>query len=515
MPAASSKSDRALGGIVTALIQVAAQGALQVLLAPLILNRAGRETLGAFAIVMQVTSYLTVIDTGFGVALGRFLAQAWPSADVDTRYVSTVYAGRRYYVISSIAMAVVLAGAALVVKRLFQLTGPNGNAASHALLLLAAGLVVRAPFYVYSFALVGAQFLALSNMIGLAALVCRTLLSLGLVWYGGGLMALAAAVVVSDLVSAALAAACFRRRVRLKQTEGCEQEAGNVLKDLWRFGGQYLFAALAAKLYFSTDHIIVGALAGAAVASCYYTTQVPAFFLLTVVWKLTDNLSPGINALYASKAGRRVREMYIEVIRTSATLGIGLAAALACFNESVVASWVGRAQFVDGAMTACLSVFAITQVLGHVSATFLIAAGDVTVLTRTVFASGVINVILSMLLGRRFGISGVMLASAIADLGSVIVVTRVLLRELRLSARSFFRDAILPGAAMNAPFIAVGALALIHGDYWLGKSLLIRLGVFTMLWGPCVWVFGFSRDMKQAASSFARSTVGRALPFFA
>ena len=71
-----NRTERAAAGFLLSLAQYGTQIGLQIVLAPAVLLLAGRETLGAFAILMEVVGYFTILDQGAGMSIGRYFAQA-------------------------------------------------------------------------------------------------------------------------------------------------------------------------------------------------------------------------------------------------------------------------------------------------------------------------------------------------------------------------------------------------------------------------------------------------------
>ncbi len=67
-----SRSAKAAKGFAASVVQFCAQMLLQVLLAPIVLKVAGRETLGAFAAIMQTLGLLAIIDVVGNWSLERF-----------------------------------------------------------------------------------------------------------------------------------------------------------------------------------------------------------------------------------------------------------------------------------------------------------------------------------------------------------------------------------------------------------------------------------------------------------
>ena len=73
---ARDASTRAASGLAASLLQYGLQIALQAILMPVVLRRAGQEALGVYAVVLQIVGYLALTDLGFGAATSRSLAQA-------------------------------------------------------------------------------------------------------------------------------------------------------------------------------------------------------------------------------------------------------------------------------------------------------------------------------------------------------------------------------------------------------------------------------------------------------
>src|SRR6185312_2209500 len=74
-----SRSERAAKGFAAALLQYACQILVQILLAPVVLLMAGRETLGAYAAIMQALGMLALVDIAGSCRWNDFWGrlQAW------------------------------------------------------------------------------------------------------------------------------------------------------------------------------------------------------------------------------------------------------------------------------------------------------------------------------------------------------------------------------------------------------------------------------------------------------
>src|SRR5437879_5802287 len=63
----TNRTDRAAAGFVTSVIQLSIVAVLQIALVPVIMRKAGHETLGAYAALTQMLLMLSLMDLGFGL----------------------------------------------------------------------------------------------------------------------------------------------------------------------------------------------------------------------------------------------------------------------------------------------------------------------------------------------------------------------------------------------------------------------------------------------------------------
>lgn len=503
VPPANTRTARATRGTMASFIQVAAQIGLQVLLAPLILKHGGRETLGAFSILMQAVGYFALADNAFNVAFGRYLAQAWSSDGNHQAFSQVLKAGQRFYMVSSVAFSLLAILLSFRVETIFSLSPGLATQVRVALYILVFGAIVKAPIAAYTSALSATQNLASANFIALLGNVARAFLSLGLVASDLGLVGLALGNVIADLLSA-VAHRYWFARVSGESSWGCARLKLSVLFEMVRFGAIYSFVVIASKLFLSTDSIIVGALHGPVAAGRYYTSQIPAFFLMTLVWRLTSNAAPAINELCGLNAGDRLRLAYIELLRCNLSIGGGLALSVIAFNRLVVSLWVGREQYLGDTMTLSAGLFLLIQVFAYANEVFLLAFGRVRIMAVVSISAGIANVALSVGLGRALGPEGVMVASVVALLPSALLLWCQVLKDLELSRMRVFRQAVLPAVGVNILILLPAGLAFRWASWLTVQQAVIACAIALPAWCFLFLRFGLSDRLRYHASSLFR-----------
>jgi len=455
--------------------------ALQFALAPVVLRIAGQEVLGAYSFLMQVVAWAALTDLGFGVATGRYLAQAHGIDDERKRFCAIFTTSRTFYLGSNIAFALVILIVGWKVGSLMPMSPGVESQARLFLYLLATWVAIRVPVSLYGDALIATQNLAAVNMIVALGSVLRLLLSLLTVVLGAGLIGLMMANVVAEVATFIVERAWYRKLYPSdKFGWGISDRA--LFREMLGFGLIYMVMIVAGRLSASTDSIIVGYLHGVAAVSIYYTSQMPGTILYQLIWKLTDNAAPALNELYARRAISQLTGAYLRLLRYSLLLVIPLAIGLLGFNRDAITLWVGRAQYASALLTVALAVFAITQVINHLNAIVMVAYGDVRVMSICGICGGIVKVILAFWLGRTIGLAGVMIANALVDVPGLVYFSYRVWRLLGLPVRQVWRHAVAPTLRASILTLLVLIMVLVQPPPATWPWFLLWVSIFALAW---------------------------------
>ena len=248
-----------------------------------------------------------------------------------------------------------------------------------------------------------------------------------------------------------------------------------------KFGLGYLFVIIGGRLAFQSDNLVVGLLYGGVKTSIYYTTQMPAFLLIALIWMIADNAGPAINELYARKNIGQLTDSYIRLLKYSLLLGFSLALGLLVFNRNMVTLWVGAEQYAGNVMTISLAVFTVATVANHVNAIIMVANGALKYLSAVSIFGGIANLILSLILGKTIGIEGVMVASAIVEVVVMVMFETYCLRLMNISLVYLWRKSIMPAITTNCFVIPVVVYALMGNISANLLSFIVWLLIFTFI----------------------------------
>ncbi len=439
----TSRTDRAARGTLTSFLQYGVQILLQIAIAPLVLKMAGKETLGAYAILMQLLWYLNMVDLGLSASLCRFLAQAHGRDDGGRRFGNILTTGRTFLFGSNIVFAVLVLILSSRLGLFFSLTGQMAAEVRLGLFLLAGWAVVRTPWTIFVSGLVAVEDLATANFIGIIGNTSRIILSVGLVMTGAGLVGLVSANILAEAVITVLSRFRFRRlHPALNPEWGIPDRS--LLREMLTFGFQLMLMNIGWRLVYCTDNVVVGYLYGAAAASIYYTTQMPATMAFMLVNRLAENAAPGINNLYAKTGPSSLIGVFLKLHRYNMFLALPFVGGVLLLNRQLVELWVGAGQYAGDMMTFALAAYIFMNTVTFVGYQFIQATGRIKMLSLICLSEGIVNLALSLWLGRRMGLPGVMVATVIANIGVLAYVQYRSMADYGVRPAQYLSNAAIP-----------------------------------------------------------------------
>jgi len=491
----NTRTNKAVKGVVTSIIQLGVIVILQIVLAPLILKIAGQEVLGAYVIVMQIIGYGLILDFGMGVALSRFLSQSFDDIDKCLKFAKIFNIGRYFIIATNFLMSISILALALNIDYLITSSDAVQAEARASLYLLSVWTIVRAPLILYGYGLQASQNMAITNIIGLISSVIRLSLSLYMVFMGFGLIGLVGANITSELIGLLLQKVYFNR-LYPKLVLQWHRPDMPLLRELYRFGLTYWGVNIAIVLTVGSDSIIIGQLYGTAAAAIFYTTKIPSFLIIQVIYKISDNAAPATNELLAQGNIEAVRSAYLRILRFSLLLTIPFVIGIVGFNKGIISAWVGVTQYAGSLMSLALAGFALTQVINHINAMITLAVGNMRNWMAISVVTGLMTITLAYILGKFLGMQWVMVAIAVMDIPVFVFLIRRTFDGLNLSYGRAWSEAILP---------VVMASLLLFG--WVGfvlttdqatdlVSLSVCITVFAILWLIGLYTLGITQSER-------------------
>jgi O-antigen/teichoic acid export membrane protein len=456
---------------------------------PVVFNALGKEAYGVWAFIGSLTIYLGLLDLGVGPSVVRFTAAIrGRGAGGETNALAS--AGLVLYVaLGSVAVAV---GAVLVVllPSLIDMPPDLVRSARIAFALVVAGLALRLPLGLFTNLLLGRQRSDLANAGNGASIALYITLALAILTQTGGIVTLAVISLAATLVR--LLVPVLLLRVELPDlTIRRSFVTRRKVRELLGFSVHNFLINVSAKIVFSTDVIVVGAVLGSGAAGTY---AIPAG-LFGIVNGLASAgpglLYPAFAELHGSGDEVRQARLLARGLRGAVALMALLALPLVFIPEYLIRSWLGESLAGSAAVASLLGCVLLVHQVGFVLAQLLMARGAQRALSLVLTVSVAVNLAASIVLAQTVGLWGVALATLVTEIAASFVAIPVLVRrETTVSLAGLARAVLRP----LVPALLVGAPVLLGLAHLLHPHSLPVLAVvgaaWIAVWAVVTWLVG-------------------------
>lgn len=491
----------------TRYIAIGIEAVLGLVILPYNLAKLGHSDYGLWMVAASITAYFSILDLGYGGALVKFVAQyrARRDAAAINEILSTLFV-----VFASAAVVAWLVAAAIgwQLESLFPLTAEQAATGRVVLLIVAANVALGFPFSVFGAVINGFQRYDLNNVVGAATSIVAALVNVGMLAAGFGLIELVAATTLVRVASyfiyrynahrvfpALSVRASLFRRARLKEVTG--------------FSVFVLMLDWAAKVNYSMDALVVGAFLGTAAVAVWTVPQRLSEAIQRLANQLNEVLFPTVVDSDAANRPDRLRLILVQATRLSLAAVLPAAIVLLVLGGPIIQGWVGPGFSGAVPVAMLLAVVVAVRVGAATSMTVLKGAGRHKLLAWTNLATAAANLSLSLLLVRRYGLSGVAAGTlAPVALAAAFVIFPAGCRRVGLRVGDALAQAVWP-AVWPAAIVAAWLLAVRpYAPAWL-PALALHAGFAGALYLALFLRWGLPAPERRFVWSKAWSFVTR------
>jgi O-antigen/teichoic acid export membrane protein len=494
-----------LAGVLTSYVVVGLTVVLSLLMTPFILRFLDRDEYALYVFGNDLLTWLVLLDLGMTVGLRAQVSQLTgrPDREQMNRLASTTFFAQLFLALLMIVAGGVLAAFA---PRFFQIRADLQGQAALVLFLLALATAINFATQAFSSLLYAHQQMHYDNLIRILQVITRALVTIVLLLAGMKVLALAIASLVSIALFSLLSV--VRAYVSVRGLSISRRLGSRALmwSDLKKLNLWYAASNAANTVIQSMDRLIAARLISlASVTTLALTgrTYELAFLLLAPV---TFAALPAVGQLIGEGNRAGAFNAYRRLFLLSNGLATVAALSIWSGNAAFVTRWVGAENYGGATLDTVmmLNLIALSWIMPNRMALMVGLRARAQALTRIVEA--ILNLCLSLLLARRYGLVGIAAATAVAaSLTSCWQLPRLAADYFGRGFSEVLREAVVP---LLLPLVALVPLAVLlrffvaaRGGY---MSALLAMGTV----GACglflLWRFAFDREMRERARQALR-----------
>jgi O-antigen/teichoic acid export membrane protein len=453
----SAKPERQLAtvarNISTRYLAILCETVLGLVMLPFNLNHLGAAQYGLWMLVSSVTVHFSVLDMGYGGSLVKFVA--YYRARRDSQALNEI-ASTMFFLLAScgvVAYAIAVIVAFNLGTLFPKITPDQAEVGKWLLLMIGFHVALAFPFGIFGGITGGFQRYDANSVVAIATSTSVAFVNVVLLWRGHSLLTLVACTTCLRIIAyfvyrmnayrvypdLRIRPSLFRRE-RLKEVTG--------------FSVYSAVIDWANKLNYQLDQVVVGAFLGSAAVAVWAVAERIVAGTQRLTNQLNGVLFPVIVSSDATNDRGRLQQILQQGTLLSLATVLPIAVALIVLADPLIRSWTRNAEMLAAVPVLQILAVAVAIRVGNATgSTLLKGSGQHKLLAFTNLGAGVVNIVLSVVLVRHYGIVGVAVGTVIPIATAAIVILnpaacrRVGLPISQLLLRSVF-PAVWPGLVM-------------------------------------------------------------------
>ena len=228
------------------------------IVSPIMVKQLGDETYGIWVLIVSISSYFTVLDFGINTAIVRYISKY--TAVNDYQNARKIYsASFVIFILLSFFVLIPIAIIGLYFKDFFNIQSFSNNYLYFVLLIVGVDMAINLIFGVLSGTLRGLHNFLELNIIMIAVTLVKNCVLVYLLFNGYSLQALAILLVSSSVIKYAFQYVFIKNRYKFL-TVNFSSIDKPTLQLIFNYSVYSFLIAVALKILFSTDSIVIGAL---------------------------------------------------------------------------------------------------------------------------------------------------------------------------------------------------------------------------------------------------------------
>lgn len=454
------RSNNATRSIATNWVALAVNIVTSFFLAPFVVNKLGNVYYGIWAVTMQFTGYLYLLDFGVRESVIRYTAKY--VTRVQPRKLNDVLT-TSLIIYTPVTLGCVLLSAVCIwgMPYWFNIDPQYHTEARWAAFFVGLTIAQTFLFNVFTGVLQGLHRFDIVNVVGIGLTVIRVALIVVLLNHGYGLIALSAIQFSIAIASGVVITVAALRLLRKSGTpfhlaQLTRRRFSALAKRVLGYGFFVLINNVAQKVIIASAAIIVAVFMPIAAVTYYAIAGNLIEYLRTLVVSAAQVFNPLSSQLQAARRSEEIGHLMITGSKLSVLLTLPIATTYAVLGREFIGLWMGE-QFM-GPAGDVLIVLALTQILSspnYVVGSVLYGISKHRELGFLRMGEAAGNLILSIILVQHFGLVGVALGAIIPHIVVVLgIVPRMACRTVNISVWKYLDGTYRGPLLATIPFVA-------------------------------------------------------------
>lgn len=477
-------------------------GLANLLMIRVFIRTLGPEAYGLFALGIALVGLLQILEFGISGAVVKYVAE-W-RAQQRWEFLETLWStGMLLMLLFAGGGGLILILIAPHAAAWFHIGSEYAGASVAVLCLFGFSMVWMFPAMIAKGFLEGSQRYDLSNGAETAAVTINSVLCIYLILRGNGIVAVSIVQVVCSLLYYILLMGIVRREFPGLKFR-VSSISRSVLSHIRAWSLWNLVRNVASRISWDLDTFLIGILLSTQQISPYVLGRKLPYMYSAVSWRWVEVFLPLSSHLEAEGKKAELTSIFLQASRYCLAISLCGAIPLMVFARPLLALWLGAVSRETIVVQQLVTASLLLDLSHAVSATLLAGAGKIKRISIYFLVESILNVSLTVLLVREFGITGAALATLISSVFTVLFLQIPFgCKVFSVSAVQYFRFVLRPQVF---PTLATAMAAILFTQILpSGVGVIVALGVAILIYVLVFWMTGLNAAERLNAKHRVRN----------
>jgi len=428
-------------------------------LTPFVVHSLGNASYGIWVLAFSLTGHLGILDLGLRPIIVKYVSK-YDALGEPQKINEVINTTLSTFVLLGSVVFLVSLGLAYFSDRLFNVPPDKFFELKAIIALAGVNVAMTFPFGVFNAVTAAFQRFDLSSIVKTSVFLVRSLCIVIFLTSGGGILTLGIIVTFAQLIE-------FIWRVRVCYSIFPDLKLSlthvnrDVLKMVSGFGFYGFVIALASRLAYRTDSIVIGGFLSASAITFYSIGATLIEYLQNIVSLIVVTITPVASSFDARKEYDRLRNLLILATKYCSLVVIPIGATYALLGESFISLWMGSEY---GPVSSTVLSILMIGFFGFLSqlaiGSIFYGLGKVKFYAFMSMAMAILNLILSIvlvqILKEDWKLYGVAWGTTIPlSIYAYILQPAYICRELNLRFSKYFLGAYARPLIVMLPFVGI------------------------------------------------------------
>jgi|SaaInlStandDraft_3_1057020.scaffolds.fasta_scaffold02446_7 O-antigen/teichoic acid export membrane protein len=389
--------------------------AIAFIVSPIFVSELGNEVYGIWVLIVSITGFFNVLDFGINTAVVRYISKYLASKKYD-QITAVISSALFVFLGLSLIGFIIILYFGWNFKELFDIPAFSQKYLFYVFLLVGLDLAINICFGVFQGALQGLQKFIHINFILISVNILKNIMLVYLLIEGYSLLALALVQLLFTIVRYVLYILILLKDCPVK-TFTFKAISKPTLKKLFNYSIYSLIIAIAGKVIFYSDSVVIAANLTTADVTLFAIPSMITIYLEQFVWAMIAVLVPVISGMDAKGEQGENKQIYLYGTLYVQLICMPVFFVLALFGRDFLGLWMG-----DDFTTVSGDILLVLLSGFYFLLSQLISQGILKGISKHAFvayvliAEAVANLAISLILVQYYGVLGVAIGTVLPTL---------------------------------------------------------------------------------------------------